>query len=366
MKILYSVVFVLLGSFLASGQSNLALNATASASASSGGAYGPANWTDGIINGATFGWVGTASSFTQPSWMQLTWTQPQSFNRIILHNVGTNFAPPSGNGVVFEGTANLEYWDGNAWQLIQQISGLSGYGAQLLVDFSTVSTTQLRIHNFNIISAHNPGFDEWEVFQVATQQDTIDAALVSLHYDTLMSSSGRQLVFSVRVKNNGNQPIANPEISYEINTNPTIGPHNAIFPISLLPGQDSLFVHPQTIAAEQILNGRLVCFTVSVPGDSNSANNQLCDTISGIGLSVSEVHIKRHGVYPIPARDRLFVAGLQTNAVLKLYDLQGRLLQQVQTSDALYELELAYPQGIYLLTVEEGGRQFPYRLLIAD
>lgn len=348
------VLFLIIGLGLAvsaTAQPNLALTATPSASASSMGNFGPANWTDGILNGSFFGWVGTDISFPQPAWMQLEWTQPQTINQMVLHNVGSNFAPPAGNAVVFSGFAQLMYWNGNAWQQLISLLGVPGFGATITLNFPEITTTKLRIDSFNISGSHNPGFDEWEVFRLPA--DTIDAVLDSIQITSLQGGIGRILRFSMLVKNQGNVPIVNPSVSYSINTNPVSGPFTAIFPGTLQPGTDTLLVHPEVLPAERVLNGRELCAWVSVTGDVQSENDTTCRELSGIGTAVEQSELALFQAYPNPLQSVLYFKGVPAGSTMRFYDAQGRCLAQLDDQVESFEIPLDWPAGLYFLQIQD-------------
>ncbi len=337
-------------------QTNLALTATPTASASSTGNFGPANLTDGILNGSFFGWVGTA----QPAWMQLEWTQPQTINRMVLHNAGSNFAPPAGNAVVFSGNAQLMYWDGMNWQQLTMVLGVPGYGAQITLNFPEVTTTKLRIDSFNISGNHNPGFDEWEVFRIST--DTLDAALDSIQITNLQGGIGRILRFSMLVKNEGNVPILNPSISYTINTNPISGPFTVTLPAIIAPGTDTLLVHPDVIPAESILNGRELCAWVSVANDWRAENDTSCKELVGIGTSIQELAVYLPQAYPNPLQELLYFKQLPPGSILRFFDGQGRCLAVLLDSPESYAIPANWPSGLYFLQIQDKNTLHTIRL----
>lgn len=341
-------------------QPNLALTATPTASASSTGNFGPANWTDGILNGSFFGWVGTASTFPQPAWMQLEWTQPQTMNRMVLHNAGSNFAPPAGNAVVFSGNAQLMYWDGTNWQHLSVLSGVPGYGAQITLNFPEITTTKLRLDSFNISGSHNPGFDEWEVFRIAA--DTVDAALDSIQITNLQGGIGRILRFSMLVKNEGNVPIVNPSISYTINTNPVSGPFTATLPATIFPGSDTLLVHPEVIPAESILNGRELCAWVTVANDIRAENDTTCKELAGIGSAVLENDYLIPQAYPNPLQDVLYFKQLPVGSTLRFFDAQGRCLVQLPEAPESFSIPANWPSGLYFLQIQDKNTLHTIRL----
>lgn len=360
MRLFFTLCLLICMRGLGLAQPNLALTATPSASASSTGNFGPANWTDGILNGSFFGWVGTASTFPQPAWMQLEWTQPQTINRVVLHNAGSNFAPPAGNAVVFSGFAQLMYWDGTTWQHLSVLSGVPGYGAQITLNFPEITTTKLRVDSFSITGSHNPGFDEWQVYRI--QNDTTDAQLDSIQITSLQGGIGRILRFSMLVKNRGNVNIVNPSISYSLNTNPVSGPFTATFPLTLAPGADTLLVHPETLPAERILNGRQLCAWVTAAGDAISENDTSCRELSGIGTSVSEMAALAPQAYPNPLGEVLYFKQLSAGSILRFYDAQGRCLTQLTETPESFAIPQDWPAGLYFLQIQDKNTLHTIRL----
>ena len=141
MKKIFIILFSVMIVFSGRAQTNLNLSSVASASASSSGSYGPSNWNDGIINGSSFGWVGTAPNQPTPSYMEFTWTTAQTFDSIRIVNLGTNFSPANGgNGVVFTGSADLEYFNGAQWINIRSFIGQGTYGSAYALTFPSVTT----------------------------------------------------------------------------------------------------------------------------------------------------------------------------------------------------------------------------------
>jgi len=352
MRFVLALILSLSCNFEAFAQPNLGLTAPATASASSGGNFGPANWTDGILNGSFFGWVGTAATFPQPAWMQLEWSQPQTMNRMVLHNAGTNFAPAAGNAVVFLGQVHLKYWDGNLWQYLNTIQGVPGYGVHITLDFPEITTTKLRLDSFNISGSHNPGFDEWEVFRI--ELDTADAELDTIQITNLQGGTGRILRFSMLIKNLGNLPIVNPSISYSVNTNPASGPFTVIFPATIAPGTDTLLVHPDVLPAESILNGRQLCAWVTVAGDIAAENDTAYLVLSGIGTSVSEALVSTvPQAYPNPLQEVLYFKELPAGCVLRFFDTHGRCLAVLTDAPESFVIPTNWPSGLYFLQIQD-------------
>jgi len=348
---------------IATAQTNLALNATPSASASSTGNFGPANWTDGLKNASFFGWVGTASTFPQPAWMQLQWQQPQTFNQIRLFHVGTNFQPPAGNGVVFTGSALMQYWVNNAWQTFDTLFSTGTYGDSLVVQFPEVTTTRLRIAQFNVTGTHNPGFDEWEVYR--TSSDTTDLAITGHQIENILGGFGRILRVRLRVANQGNVAVNQARLGYIINTVPETGPFEINLPLGLVAGDDSLVLHPETVPAEQRLNGTTLCMWVKAAGDSFPANDTLCIPLSGFGSSVQSLGAEgAPAVYPNPLSTHLYIQDLTEDAQVSLYDARGRLLWEgIWPAEGL-PIPPHWPVGNCILLVKQGEKYFSGLVLL--
>lgn len=189
---LLSLLFILMTVAL-SAQTNLAVNATPSASASSSGNYGPSNWNDGNIGlNYYFGWVGTDGGFPQPAWVKYEWNSSVTLNKLVFH-------PPTyttGGGVPFIGNADLQYWDGSSWQTHVNYSTNNGNTADTL-SFASVSTTKIRLTNFTCYGGQNPGWDEIEAFYIAPP--VMDVGVC--RFDNQMVSANTQTKFRIWVKN---------------------------------------------------------------------------------------------------------------------------------------------------------------------
>lgn len=354
------LLFVLLAfaGVSAHGQQNLAATAQASASASSTGNFGPANWTDGIKNGSFFGWVGTASNFPQPAWMQLQWSQPQTFNRIRLFHPGTNFQPPAGNAVVFAGSMVLQYWNGMAWLNHDTLTSQGTFGDSVTFNFPSITTTRIRLTHFVLNGAPNPGFDEWEVYNVMA--DTTDLAVVGHNVENIFGGIGRTMRVRMRIRNLGNVPVVNPTLSWKVNTTPETGPYAAMIPLILAPGADTLILHPETTAAVQALNGRELCMWVRTNADSNFANDTLCVALAGFGSSVASLDGSQGlSLYPNPSMGRLQLAGLpDVEWQYALYDMQGRRLMAGIWPESGLDLPAFWVNSTYFLMLESAEKRF--------
>lgn len=352
MKVFFTIGlfgFALIGLY---AQPNLALSATASASASSSGAYGPANWNDGIINGATFGWVGTDPNMPVPSYMQFDWTTPQSFDSVVIYNVGSNFAPPNGNGVVFNGTADLEYFDGSQWVYITSFTGQGTYSSSYSLTFSPVTATMFRIVNINTGSNpvnHNPGFDEIEIFLSPQPVPFTDAELSAA--DTLLDKGSLELHIEARITNLGNQLLDSVEVSYEVSNSVIMA--NERFNLNLLPGADTVVEMSQPIVLDSLpwaLSNESLCVWVSAVADSNSSNDSIC--ISLEPLRAQELKSLELQVYPNPSTGHLSIACQFPIDEILIRSLEGQEVLFHPGFGAFHtEVECKLPAGTYLMQV---------------
>ena len=72
------------------------------------------------------------------------------------------------------------------------------------------------------------------------------------------------------------------------------------------------------------------------------------------------------GVFPNPAKDRVFVESREMIASVRLFDLYGKVLQQSLPGAQFYSLDLGgVPPGVYVLRVETHDRRFrTFRLVV--
>ncbi|MEM1137776.1 MAG: discoidin domain-containing protein [Bacteroidota bacterium] len=97
---------------------NLSLNATVSASSTFDG-YSPDNVIDDDLNttvGAEYSWSNNHSpsnDITLPQWIALDFGSDKTFSRVELYS--------SEDFIIQD--YQLQYWDGNDWQLIREITG---------------------------------------------------------------------------------------------------------------------------------------------------------------------------------------------------------------------------------------------------
>ncbi len=113
------------------------------------------------------------------------------------------------------------------------------------------------------------------------------------------------------------------------------------------------------VGAKPVTTG-LNVFTVKVTAEDKSAAsyrlevNVRTEIISGIEDQESNPLT----VYPNPARDYITVGGLQSAGILKVFDAAGKpVLQHLVTSPEERLYVGNFPQGVYILTVENDGQR---------
>lgn len=368
MKKYYLSFFISLIVGFSHAQTNLNLSSVASASASSAGSYGPSNWNDGIINGATFGWVGTAPNQPSPSYMEFSWSTAQTFDSIRVFNVGSNFAPPNGNGVVFTGTADLEYYNGTQWVNITSFSGQGTYGDVYALTFAPVTGTKFRIVNLNTgtnPTNHNPGFDEIEVYLSPQPPAIFDAALSTV--DTMLAVANKELLISAKITNVGNQVLDTVALVYQVSNSTTI--INETFYVMLAPNADTTLMLSQAIDLDTLpspLSSENLCVWVSTAMDVANANDTLC--LSLLPLQVEEDNLADEiTVYPNPARGQFVVESLNPLTEISIYRIDGQLVYRIGL-DSMVREEIKHnlPNGIYLMLLNSQTGSKITRLVIQD
>lgn len=349
--------------FFLSAQTNLALSSTASASATSSGSYGPSNWTDGVINGSLFGWVGTDPGFFPPSYMEFNWSAAQSFDSVVIYNAGTNFAPPNGNAVVFSGTANLEYYDGSQWVQITSFTGQGTYGSSYSLIFAPVTTTRLRIASLVTTTGnHNPGFDEVEVYLSPQPVPVYDLELTQL--DTTLIVSGPALSVSALITNVGTERLDTVELFYEV-SNAGSAVSQVFYP-ALEPGEDTLLDFSQSLNLDSLpsaLSTENLCVWVDVNRDVTSSNDSICYSLEA--LTETEFTLNEIKFYPNPASGAVVLQSDLPMDRVTIYDLKGAaVFSQELHSGFSANLSLDLPPGAYILNVEAKGSGYKERIIL--
>jgi hypothetical protein len=353
-------------------QQNLALTAVASASASSAGSYGPANWNDGMKGPQYyFGWIGTASTFVQPAWIQYEWTSPQTFNRILLW-------PPTWSQpgyIYFMGSAQVHYWDGNTWINHHTFqSGLPGYIDT--INFQTLTTTKVRITNFVITGQDNPGWDEIEVFNnpVVVNNPDLKICEILSPVDTVVANT--PLSVAVQVCNVGNVIAYSLPISYWLVGSPAPTMETWNSSQGLYPG-DTLYYNFSTPLMVPWGASELCAFT-EYPGDVDPLNDTLCKTIFApggpIGISKSNPAIDQSAwvrIFPQPATDMINVEFDHQPGLVgwQLSDLQGRIIHVDVMSSHNSGLKIntsSLKPGVYLLNCKWDNYQSVHKVLIEN
>ncbi len=359
------LILLLLPAFMQA--QNLALSATATASASSGGNYGPANWNDGIVNGAYFGWVGTDATFPVPSFIQYEWTSMQWMDCVVVYNVGTNFQPPTGNAVVFSGNATLQYWDGVAWNTITNFSGQGSYGDSYSITFPMVQTTRLRIANLQTSAgAHNPGFDEIEVYESQTSQNTyVDLAVTNLSF--IIDTAAMEMDVLAEITNLGTQTAFGFDIGVLFDNSLPVSMN---YPDTLAPTESRTFnlgwsgvwdiSNPQTFANKPF------CVSVHHPLDTVFANNQMCDSLAFLSNETFDLQQSLR-IFPNPSNGTFSLEIPAGKYQLSIFDAAGQAVfrKSIHSNGNVVPVEIPQAKsGVYLLQIHGDGKAINKRLLI--
>tara|TARA_R110002050_G_scaffold49818_6_gene115550 strand:- start:85 stop:1191 length:1107 start_codon:yes stop_codon:yes gene_type:complete len=355
MKKIFIILFSVMIVFSGRAQTNLNLSSVASASASSSGSYGPSNWNDGIINGSSFGWVGTAPNQPTPSYMEFTWTTAQTFDSIRIVNLGTNFSPANGgNGVVFTGSADLEYFNGAQWINIRSFIGQGTYGSAYALTFPSVTGSKFRIINLNTGTNpvnHNPGFDEIEVYLSPPPASIYDAALLTS--DTLLDIGNEELHISTKISNVGNQVLDTIDVSYQVSNAPSAITES--FFLMLAPGADTTVLLSQSIALDTLpssLSTEDLCVWVSNTMDVSNSNDTLCLSLKPLNIEAKPL-TDVITIYPNPAISPFVVESLSPLNTISIYHINGSLVYRKELNSTFRaEIEHNLPRGLYLVLLK--------------
>jgi phosphatidylserine/phosphatidylglycerophosphate/cardiolipin synthase-like enzyme len=79
---------------------------------------------------------------------------------------------------------------------------------------------------------------------------------------------------------------------------------------------------------------------------------------------IEELQNQAVEVYPNPAKGHFVIQHLQSGARLVLYDMKGRVLWNATAASRSMEVEAALQEGLYLLLIEQNGKQFIQKVMI--
>ncbi|MBE0641618.1 MAG: T9SS type A sorting domain-containing protein [Bacteroidales bacterium] len=266
--------------------------------------------------------------------------------------------PPTWNTpsfVLFYGAAQVQYWDGATWQSHQNFLSLNP-GVPDTISFAPVTTTRLRITNFNVSGQHNPGWDEIEVFQLVQPRVDLYISSVISPPDTLWSSVSYPVRFLV--KNNGIDPAQGFVMGYQIGNQSDV----ATYSNSLAPGDSLDFIFQNQLNTNLFSSSLLDCkFFVHSTADTNPSNDTLFTTRLMLTVGGASLPVDDHSLlWPNPFTDLLWVDIPGNGAQeLKVFDIQGRLrcfLPALRTEESLGFNLAALPSGLYFIEVD--GRVF--------
>lgn len=110
----------------------------------------------------------------------------------------------------------------------------------------------------------------------------------------------------------------------------------------------------QSPAVGELLTPDLYIITITITDVSGNTQEytfslDVVSTLSADSLALSEIL-----VYPNPVSDILYVSSNATAFTMRLYDLTGRLVREVEAANQLSVQEL--PKGVYLLELKNGER----------
>lgn len=349
---------------------NIALTATPSASASSSGSYGPSNWNDGMIGPMYyFGWLGTAPTFSQPAWLQYEWSSPATFNHLVFH-------PPTWSQpgfVYFTGSAEVHYWDGAAW-VNHHSFGVAFPGIIDTVSFPMITTTKVRVTNFIITGAHNPGWDEIEVLYIPpVVPPVLDVAICAI-----LEPVGNVLPntpYTVRVLycNQGPDTIyGNVPISYATSDGSASYTSGITLQGGLAPGDT--FVMPFTVPIYIVSDTLELCAWTHLPGDVDPTNDTMCVMVylledPGIGIPQSHDPQEELSVYPNPTSGSISLKRHKSTVSIQwtLFDTTGRMIASGYLPDGETQQSIHLPHlapGLYLLHTNTANQSRSHKVLV--
>jgi len=207
LKLTKSLIFcsILLFGTKSFSQTNLALSGTPSHSGGGVTTYGPGNYNDVVKSAGVFGWVSTGGNpCTNGCWIQYDWSTTKSMNRIVIYNDAIGTRNLTGG--------TIQSWNGSSWVTVKTFANTAAMVQT--IDFTTVSTTRLRIASIITTGSQssNPAVREIEVYNTYTYVNDVGTSL----FTKLDVCSNTQDV-SARIMNFGKRTLDSFRVNWSVN-----------------------------------------------------------------------------------------------------------------------------------------------------
>lgn len=144
--IVLSIMFIIITSYLAYSQTNIATSATVTHSGGGSAGYGPSNYKDGVIpsyGNTPWGWT------TTNGWILFTWSSSKTINLVKFYKDNRPMT-----------TCTFQYWNGSSYVNFYTYNDGT---IEHTVNFSNITTTRIRFDN--IAGNSNPNFREIQIFE---------------------------------------------------------------------------------------------------------------------------------------------------------------------------------------------------------
>ncbi len=171
---------------------------------------------------------------------------------------------------------------------------------------------------------------------------------------------------AITVKNTGQLLNRAVQLRYRLGNQPIVT--ESLFANILGPGDSLNYTFNTPVSAPQTTSTDL-CVWLSMTGDINTSNDSICIPITyqANNTSVSEGWLAQLKVFPNPARDVVEITGLEAPTTLRIYNIQGALVQEKQIgNDASTDRIVidALASGVYHISLQSGVHTKRVRLVI--
>lgn len=171
---------------------------------------------------------------------------------------------------------------------------------------------------------------------------------------------------AITVKNTGQLLNRAVQLRYRLGNQPIVT--ESLFANILGPGDSLNYTFNTPISAPQTTNADL-CVWLSMTGDINTSNDSICIPITyqANNTSVNEGWLAQLKVFPNPARDVVEITGLQAPTLLRIYNIQGALVQEnhIGSNASTGRVALdALASGVYHISLQSGLYTKHMRLVI--
>lgn len=269
---IFAMLFLLLNLTDLSGQTNLALSCTVSASTCNTGACNTMNDNNFGTCETQIMWISTGTPpSTTPGveWIQFDWSSAKTLNKFIIHHAQ--------KATRFLAGGLIQSWNGSAWVNVYTFSNLTP-ACSSTINFPVTTTSRIRITSFTMSGTQlsNPNFREFEIYGPNVNND----ATVSFLTNPDICTYNQAIV--AKVLNAGKKKLDSFRLYWSVNN---VLQSVNYFKSNLKTGFDTTITLTSSLTFTANTNYTIKAWTMLPNGqvDSTPANDEFALTFSFFG-----------------------------------------------------------------------------------